>query len=118
MVAQMDGDPITKADVQDFQDEVKRSLAMLKAARAAWKTHCNQEQSNHGLLNTPEGGEIARMLTHASTGRDDLTFVDQACASLEAIATLIQVDLTAMDNGGSPSHFEMDWWKTPGTPPG
>ena len=53
------------------------------------------------------------MLTHASTGRDDLTFVDQACASLEAIATLIQVDLTAMDNGGSPSHFEMDWWKTP-----
>ena len=58
------------------------------------------------------------MLTHASTGRDDLTFVDQACASLEAIATLIQVDLTATDNGGSPSHFEMDRWKTPGTPPG
>ena len=60
---------------------------MLKPAGAAWKTHCNQEQSNHGLLNTPEGGEIARMLTHASTGRDDHTFVDQACASLEAIAT-------------------------------
>ena len=57
LVAQMDGDPITKADVQDFQDEVKRSLAMLKAAGAAWKTHCNQEQSNHGLLNTPRAGD-------------------------------------------------------------